>query len=353
MTSRTRRLLALLLGSVMAVFSAAAVAGPFTGLVVFGESLSDSGNNALFFDNVLGPPRPAGTLRTPVPIPSQNFIPDFPYASGRYSNGPVWAERLAAGLGVTAAPSIAGGSNFAFGSARSGPLGSGFPYSLQDQAAMFLAQNGGRAPSGNLYALQVGGNDVRDAFAALAAGGDPQPLLASSVANIDAVFRQLANAGAEHLLVLNVPNLGTAPAVTALGPAASVAATGLAAGFNQALASSLSQLPSTTAEDIVLLDLFDLQARIFDNPSLFGFTDLTSACAFSTACIADPAATFFWDGVHPTASVHAVIGEEALALIPLPGTALLMVLGLSVLLLVRHRSSRHLHWQPTHGRGAR
>lgn len=351
MTSLTRRLLALLLGSVMAAFSTAAIAGPFTNLVVFGDSLSDSGNNALFFDNFLGPPRPAGTLRTPAPIPSQSFIPDFPYASRRYSNGPVWAERLASGLGAMAAPSMAGGSNFAFGGARSGASGAAFPYSLSDQAAMFLEQNGGRAPSDNLYALQVGGNDVRDAFAALAAGGDPQPLLTSSVANIDAVFRQLATAGAERFLVLNVADLGAAPAVTALGPAASVAATGIAAGFNQALTFSMSQL-SMMADDIALLDLFDLQARIFDNPSLYGFTDLASACAFSTACIADPAATFFWDGVHPTASVHAVIGEEALALIPLPGTALLVGLGLSVLLLVRHRACGRRHWQPSHGHGA-
>lgn len=352
MTSRTRCLFTLLLGSVMAVFSAAAAAGPFSSLVVFGESLSDSGNNALFFDNVVGPPRPAGTLRTPVPIPTQNFIPDFPYASGRYSNGPVWAERLASGLGVMAAPSMAGGSNFAFGGARSGPSGSAFPYSLQDQAAMFLERNGGRAPSGNLYALQVGGNDVRDAFATLAAGGDPQPLLASSVANIDTVFRQLATAGAEHLLVLNVPDLGAAPAVTALGPAASIAATGIAVGFNQALTSSLSQL-SSMAGDVALLDLFNLQARIFNDPSMYGFTDLSSACAFSTACIADPAATFFWDGVHPTASVHAVIGEEALALIPLPSTALLMILGLFVLLLVRQIACERLSGRFIHGRGAR
>jgi phospholipase/lecithinase/hemolysin len=113
----------------------------------------------------------------------------------------------------------------------------------------------------------------------------------------------------------------------------------------------MSQL-SMMADDIALLDLFDLQARIFDNPSLYGFTDLASACAFSTACIADPAATFFWDGVHPTASVHAVIVEEALALIPLPGTALLVGLGLSVLLLVRHRACGRRHWQPSHGHGA-
>ncbi len=339
MTSRIHRLLSLLLACLIAAFSSATLAGPYTGLVVFGESLSDSGNNAIVFDYVLGPPLPAGTLRTPVPIPSPSFIPDFPYASGRYSNGPVWAEQLASGLGVAAAPSMAGGSDYAFAGARSGPSGSSFPYSVRDQAAMFLDQNGGKAPSGNLYALQAGGNDVRDAFAALAAGGDPGPLLFSSVSTIVTVLNQLAAAGAEHLLLLNVPNLGAAPAITALGPVASEAATGIAVAFNQALASTLSQLPASAADNIELLDLFALQSRVFSNPSFYGFNDLTSACAFSAACIADPSAAFFWDGVHPTASVHALIGQEALALavIPLPGTALLLALGLSVLALARHR----------------
>lgn len=339
MTSRIHRLLSLLLACLIAAFSSATLAGPYTGLVVFGESLSDSGNNAIVFDYVLGPPLPAGTLRTPVPIPSPSFIPDFPYASGRYSNGPVWAEQLASGLGVAAAPSMAGGSDYAFAGARSGPSGSSFPYSVRDQAAMFLDQNGGKAPSGNLYALQAGGNDVRDAFAALAAEGDPGPLLFSSVSTIVTVLNQLAAAGAEHLLLLNVPNLGAAPAITALGPVASEAATGIAVAFNQALASTLSQLPAPAADNIELLDLFALQSRIFSNPSFYGFNDLTSACAFSAACIADPSAAFFWDGVHPTASVHALIGQEALALavIPLPGTALLLALGLSVLALARHR----------------
>jgi phospholipase/lecithinase/hemolysin len=335
MTSRNHRLFSLLLGYLLAALSTAALAAPYTGLVVFGESLSDSGNNAYVFDNVLGPPRPAGTLRTPVPIPTPGFIPDFPYASGRYTNGPVWAERLASGLGVTAAPSMAGGTDFAFAAARSGPAGSSFPYSLQDQASMFLTQNGGRAASDKLYALQVGANDARDAFAALAAGGDPSQRLFSSVSTIAGVVNRLAAAGAEHLLVLNVPDLGTAPAVTALGPAASAAATGIAVAFNQALETSLSQLPASAAGDLQLLDLFALQARIFSNPSAFGFDDLTSACAFSAACIANPSAAFFWDGVHPTASVHALIGQEALALIPLPNTVLLLALGLSVLALAR------------------
>jgi phospholipase/lecithinase/hemolysin len=335
MKALAHRVLALLLGSLLALLSTTAFAGPFSSLVVFGESLSDSGNNAFVFDNVLGPPLPAGSLRTPVPIPSQDFIPDFPYASGRYSNGPVWAERLASRLGVTASPSMAGGSDFAFAGARSGPAGSAFPYSLQDQARMFLERTAGKAPSDALYALQVGGNDVRDAFAALVAGKDPASLLSSSIRNIDTVFLQLAAAGAEHFLVLNVPDLGKAPAVTALGPSASAAASGIAAGFNGALESSLAQLAASEASDLRLLDLFDLQTDIFSNPSFYGFNDLASACAFSLACVENPSAAFFWDGVHPTASVHAIVAEAALGLIPLPNTSLLLAIGLPVLVFAR------------------
>jgi outer membrane lipase/esterase len=338
MKNRYLRLLAFLSGCLIATISPLASAGPFTGLVVFGDSLSDSGNNAFVFDNVLGPPLPAGSLRTPVPIPGPDFVPTYPYASGRYTNGPVWAELLASNLGLAAAPSMAGGSNFAFGGARLGPALGSFPYSLVEQTTMFLGQNGGRAPSGNLYVLQDG-NDARDALALLADGGDPTPLISAFGNNIAALLARMQAAGADHILVMNIPDLGTAPAVQALGPAAAAAATGITIGFNTALESSLSQLAASAANNIQLLDLFDLQQRIFSNPAAFGFSDLTSACAFSVTCIADPAATFFWDGIHPTASVHAVIGNAALALIPLPiplpGTGPLLGLGLLILVLGR------------------
>ncbi|MDN5871115.1 MAG: SGNH/GDSL hydrolase family protein [Nitrococcus sp.] len=61
-------------------------------LVVFGDSFSDSGNNALVF----------GTKRTPVPLIPPDIIPTAPYQSDRYSNGHVWAEQLADELGLMA-----------------------------------------------------------------------------------------------------------------------------------------------------------------------------------------------------------------------------------------------------------
>jgi outer membrane lipase/esterase len=337
MKNRYLRLLPFLFGCLIAAMSPAASAGPFTGLVVFGDSLSDSGNNALVFDSMSG--LPAGAARTPVPIPGPDFVPTFPYASGRYTTGPVWAEVLASNLGLAAAPSLAGGSDFAFGGARTGPALSSFPYSQADQATKFQGPNGGRAPSGKHYVLEGGGDDARDAFELLAGGGDPTPLISAYASNIAALLARLETAGADHILVLNVPDLGTAPAVRALGPAAAAAATGLTIGFNTALESSLSQLAASAANDVQLLNLFDLQQRIFSNPAAFGFSDLASACAASIACITDPAATFFWDGIHPTAGVHAVIGNTALALVslpvPLPGTGPLLGLGLLILVLGR------------------
>ena len=61
----------------VALASLPAAASPYTSLVVFGDSLSDNGNNAL----IMGTP--------PQVITGNTYAPAFPYASGVYSNGPV------------------------------------------------------------------------------------------------------------------------------------------------------------------------------------------------------------------------------------------------------------------------
>src|SRR5262245_41591141 len=70
---------------------------PFSNLLVFGDSISDAGNNAIFFDSISPPTQP----RTPTPIPDNTFIPTFPYApSGRYTDAFVWAQYLGVSLGL-------------------------------------------------------------------------------------------------------------------------------------------------------------------------------------------------------------------------------------------------------------
>jgi outer membrane lipase/esterase len=322
---------------VASLLPASAWSTPFSSLIIFGDSLSDTGNNAAVFDTLVPPP---GTLRTPVPISSPTFIPDYPYASNRYSNGPVWVEGLAAGLGLSAQASLLGGTDFAFGGARSGPSGSSFPYSLLDQVSFFLSGVGGIAPVGPLYVVAGGGNDARDAFALAAGGGDPSALISGFANDIVSIITELEAGGPRDILLADVPDIGKTPAIQAYGPVVAGIASGIAMDMNDALYAGLAGLAPTMTQGIRVLDLYGLLDQVFADPSAFGLTDAIHACAYDPACIADPSGTFFWDGIHPTAAGHAILAAAALRTVPEPGTALLVAIAALALLVSRHRQSK-------------
>jgi hypothetical protein len=120
-----------------------ALAG-YSSLFVFGDSLSDSGNNFLTLPHEV----------TPLPIPGNAFIPTFPYASKVYTNNQVWAQTLASSLGLSANPSRAGGTDYAYGGARTGTTpADGFPPSLEAQVGSFLSQYGPMIPGNALYVV--------------------------------------------------------------------------------------------------------------------------------------------------------------------------------------------------------
>ncbi len=308
--------------------SGLAQALPYSSLVVFGDSLADSGNNAVVIDTQIAPPgTPPGTLRTPTPIISSAFIPTFPYASNRYSNGPVWVEQFAAKLGLSVLPSVLGGTNYAFGGARTGPSGSSFPFSLTDQVQLFLGDSGGSAAGEALYVVAGGGNNARDAVQVAADGGDPTAIIEAYVNDIATMLTQLSGAGAKNILLVNVPNIGLTPAIQTISPAGAAGATAIAAGMNAALNGVLTGLLPALSSDVKVFDFFTAFTQVVAAPSAFGLTDVTSSCAFSPACIANPETTLFWDGIHPTTAGHSLVASAAFAVvIPEPSSLALIII---------------------------
>jgi outer membrane lipase/esterase len=291
-----------------AITTLPAAASPYSSLVVFGDSLSDSGNAALLG----GTSAPNITGNTY--IPSQAYAP-----SANFSNGPVWASDVAAALGVPLQPSVIGGTNFAFGGSTTG--GPGPSPNLITQAGIYLASTGHVASPTALYVVEGGGNDARAALGAIAGGtATIQSTALSFAANIASIVNALEVGGAQHIIVWDTPNLGLAPAVAAQGAAA--LASLLATDMNLALANILA---SDTR--VSIFDIFHLGTSIANNPAVYGLTNVTDACG--AAPIGTNCNNYeYWDGIHPTAAAHHVIADAFIAqAVPEASTWAMLLIG--------------------------
>ena len=299
---------------------------PYSGIVVFGTSLSDSGNAFALR---------GGTNTPPDYDLSPLLVPNTPYARGghHFSNGATWVEQFARSLGLAGTVRPAYGSqspiatNYAVGAARACDTPGSKNVNLAEQVATFLADSSSVAPSDALYVIEMGGNDVRDAIVAalgvLQSGGTfPQavqaatPILACAQQGIQTAIVLLQRAGAQHFLVLTAPNPGLTPAIRSLGPGATQVATFLATLFNtQLLLPMVEGVDQASADiDIAVLDAFTLLQRIAADPANFGLTNTTTACVTpATAPFFCQAADeyLFWDGIHPTSAAHALVALEA------------------------------------------
>ncbi len=328
----------LLLNKMLPAFALATVAlailpasaSPYTSIVVFGDSLSDNGNNAI----ALG-----ARAQT---ITGNTYVPTFPYLlSNVYSNGPVWATDVAAALGLPLLPSLApGGTDYAFGGATTGPNPNPFPFSLLTQADQYLRAANHMASPNALYVVAGGGNDARAALNAIASAPANTNAIIQATAttfaiNIATIVGELQNAGAQHIVVWDTPNIGLAPAVVAGG--GSNVGTGLAFSMNLALAAALASNPG-----VLTFDIFGLGTSIAAHPGAFGFTNVTDACGAIAGANCNTYAYF--DGIHPTAFAHSVIADAFLvaAAAPEPSTWAMMILGFAGVGFIAYRRNNKI-----------
>lgn len=262
-------------------------------LVVFGDSLSDNGNLWI----ATGGANP-------------------PYPSQRFSNGPVWAEYLAGSLNKfypLGPVDNAANVDFAFGGSRTDTLVA-LPPGVPTQIGAYVARGGGFGAN-NLAAVWAGANDLFQAIPV--AGANPATAQAvmtgvatGAAANVATSANQIAGLGARSIVVLNLPDIGAAPAFNT-GAAASLASYS-ATTFNAALAGDLAALAAARpATNIVSVDIAGLFNAAVANPGAFGFSNVTQACVAVASCASAPQAQqnayLFWDGVHPTTAGHALI----------------------------------------------
>jgi phospholipase/lecithinase/hemolysin len=265
-------------------------------MTVFGDSLSDTGN---------------------VFVATGGTVPTTPYSAGRFSDGPVWIDHLATGLGLPsgAVAFLLGGNNYAFGGARTGAGTSPVP-GLLAQIGGVWAPTHPTADANGLYVVVGGVNDIRDARSAFPtnSAGDQAGRQAAAEAtanNLRTGLGLLAGAGARHVLIATLPDLGNTPEASALGLVA--ASSDASARFNALIPVLEAFAELNFGLDVDVLDMAGIDAAIQNDPAAFGISNADFPCApFPGNAGALCSESAFSDALHPSARVHAIYGEVAL-----------------------------------------
>ncbi|MGA2065001.1 MAG: MBG domain-containing protein [Thermoguttaceae bacterium] len=309
-------------------------------MIVFGDSLSDTGNV---------PPAIAWDVKG-LKESNGRFTSD-PTSSPPSSNTGVWEEELAAQLGIPAAtPASSGGENWATGGAQTGQGDESgaawfadamnYPYGFPNVGQQ-ISDFFGQAmvfPGNTLYAIWAGGNDlIAAADNAQSSGQTPgihdfESTAAIAVTNITTYINQLITNGsssAKFILWPNLPELDQIPHAQGsynprnidpgYSPSINAALADAVQTFNTDWALELGQLrrnnPGVTFYG---LDVHSLFNEMLDGtyPG-YTFTNTVSE-AWPDATLTQIASAdtyLFWDGMHPTEKAHKLLGDAAYALI--------------------------------------
>ena len=335
---------------------------PYSQFIVFGDSLSDSGQFPDF-----GSPLLAGN-----PTGGNRFTnrtgPNYLANNTEYFDLVV-TQRLAAQLGLQAFASTPAlpqvltgnpdGTNYAVGGYRTeqvlasitttsetivpvGQVGAGTVLRTRQG---YLAQFGSADPNA-LYYINGGGNDVLQSVVT------DQASAATAAANLVAGVAALQAAGARTIIVSDLPDVGMTPAGFASGSrAAWSTASGL---FNDELGRQLAALGG----NVIRLNFRGLLSEVQGDLATFGFDPLvvqTDVCFSGSSCLADPTwgisgvtpnpnRLMFNDGVHPTGAVQQISADYIYSIISAPWeVSLLPEMALSS--LISHQQQLHSQLQ--------
>lgn len=332
-------------------------ATPFSGIYVFGDSLSDSGSD-LNLSSAIHSVNPAFPIVPGAPA-------DLP---GRFSNGQVAVEYVAGALGLPLAPhyvtppflgGVTAGTNYAQGGATTGLENASLPGSLGNLPTGFKGitaevndyrNSVAAADPLALYVVWGGPNDfIHPGSTAILPScvAAANPAICTAVTNLANDVGLLASMGAEHILVPNMPDLGVTPESIAAGNVAQAHA--LSVAFDAALATALLNLAVQFPGVIVPFDTFSLLDQVVQNPAAFGLVDAMHSCltgssadatsVISASCAAiGPDHFLFWDEIHPTTRADFILAGQFERALGVPEPASVALFAVALVMLVSSRS---------------
>ncbi|MDJ0904654.1 MAG: SGNH/GDSL hydrolase family protein [Woeseiaceae bacterium] len=280
----------------------------YSRIFIFGASFMDSGNHFVLTDESAHPP----------------FVflgPSYPMGGRNFSNGPTWVEVLAAEMklrkGAKPAYRNPAFGNYAIGYGRARDFADDALPSLYDQVQAWR-DNGhctGAPMDDTLFIMDSAYFDLVD----LLGGEDPIPVLGGMTASIAENIFILHGCGARNLLFAFIPPLEASPAAP---PAEDPPAPSGSALYNYVFLAPVIQ--SYASEpfnmNISVVDFFAFVSGMLATPDAFGLTNVTDSCVTfgvtKGAFCKKRDEYFFWDPLHPTRKVHALMAEFALEQLP-------------------------------------
>lgn len=296
------------------LFSGIVAAAPLNNVVIFGDSLSDNGNLYEFMNHQL-PQSP-------------------PYYEGRFSNGPVWIERLIASYFPENSASHL--NDYAIGGAgvSEEDEDDDVLFTLRREIKTYLLTHGDKASEDSLFVVWIGANNY------LGVPSEIEQTLTDVNTGITHGLQTLVEKGAKHILVLNLPDLGKTPAAIEFGSIDTL--TYFSTQHNDALLKTVENLKQTYPDvDWIYFDMHQAFNEVLEHADEYGITNTTGTCSNSLADelsrksvlkmvanvkpgngLAGCDGYLFFDLVHPTAFAHQILAEKARSMLDAAGVEL-------------------------------
>jgi|GEM_PF-2296651 len=167
-------------------------------------------------------------------------------------------------------------------------------------------------PNNTLFSVWIGANDLLEFSRGQSDAATPEALITDAIGNIQTALNELAVIGAQHFLILSLPDISQSPRFISRTTEERAAAQALVQSFNTALENAVNNFDAANPA----ITVYRFNVFSFLNSAM---QDGTFANTTGTLLVDpdDPAGAvnepvndyLFWDEIHPTTRAHGLLGD--------------------------------------------